>query len=379
MSRVNRVTQTWPWLLLFGAALVLGLASGGGPSADSPIPSIANPGPRGAQVLHTWLVEKGARVQSFAAPLTAIPAGIEVLVIAAPVDREVSQEEVAALEQFVEAGGTLVYFSPRPARAQPAMTRWLALTETTAPLPEVKDAALGDVGGASVAVESTHPALKGVKQLRVSADSVVEAGAPGAVAVAGKALWIQPMGKGEVWIAAGADLLENRRLDLLDNAQLWANFSTRTIAFDELHFAAAKGPGWSANLWASLLQFIFVALLFVAARAPRLGPARPTPTRQHRSTQEYLSSMGGLMRRAGVEAELKLALRDRLRRLMQERLGIPIALGAEEASRQLAAHTGAAPDAWLHLDARLATPGGDFVAAAADAARLEDVVVGRRG
>jgi hypothetical protein len=376
---VSRLRRTWPWALLLTAALLLGLATGGGTPDDSPTPSIANPGPKGAKVLHTWLTERGAQVQTLTEPLTKLPAGLDVVVLAAPIDRQVTGEEVRALEQFVRQGGTLVYLSPRPARLQPRLKKWLGLAETSTALPEVKDTTLGDLGGATIEVTSSSERLRGVKQLRVSADLALELDAPDATQAAGKALWVRPMGSGEVWIAAGADLIENRRLDLLDNLQLWANLPPARIAFDEFHHRAAAPPRWSANLWASFFQVIFIGLLFVAARARRLGPARATPTRQHRSSLEYVASMGGLMRRAGVEGELKLALRDRLRRLMQERLGIPLALGADEASRLLATQTGIATDAWLQLDQRLVNPEADFVAAAAEAARLEDAIVGRKG
>ncbi|MBS1154048.1 MAG: hypothetical protein H6Q89_5746, partial [Myxococcaceae bacterium] len=327
------------------------------------------------RVLHTRHTESGGRVETIAAPLTSLPPGLQALVLAAPIARTVTGEEVKALEKFVREGGTLVYLSPRPARAQPELQRWLALSDAPAPVPG--SALLADLGGRTVDVDSAL--LPGVKQLRVASDTTLEVEAPDAVAIAGKALWVRPMGKGQVWIGAGADLAENRRLDLLDNQQLWANLRPLRIGFDEFHHGEAAAPRWSANLWASLLQFVFLGLLFVAARARRLGPARPTPAREHRSSLEYVRSIGALMRRAGVEGELKLALRDRLRRLMQERLGIAITLGADEASRILAAQTGIAPDAYLRLDQRLSRHGSGFAAAAAEAARIEDAVVGRHG
>ncbi len=368
-----------PWVGLFALALVFGLATGTGAPDDSPTASIGNPGPQGLKVLHTWLAEGGSQVRALTQPLTTLPSGVEVVVIAAPTQRAVTQEEVQALEAFVQQGGTLIYLSPRPARSQPQLQRWLALEDESSRRPELKDAVLDDVGGAQVSVAGSYGVLRGVHQLRVSSDTGLFVNASDAVAVAGHSLWVRPLGQGEVWIAAGADLAENRRLDLLDNLQLWSNLRTKQIAFDEFHFVPPPTPRWSANLWASLVQFIFLGLLFVAARAPRLGPARPTPSSLHRSSLEYVTSMGALMQRAGVEGELKLKLRERLRRLMHERLGISLALSAEEASRMLASHSGVAPEAFLQLDLNLRDDSGPFLVAAQQAARLEDIIVGRMG
>ncbi len=375
---MRRLSGSWRWAALFGAALAVGLVAGTDTKADSPVPSVTNPGPQGAQVLHTWLAETGGKVETISGPLTALPAGVQGVVVAAPTERRVSEEEVAALDGFVEGGGTLIYLSPRPAGLQPLMRDWLSLIDSQVVLPN--DAHLGDLGGTTVDV-GPEPSglLSGIKQLRVLADSGLEVAHPNAVAVAGKALWRIPMGKGQVWVSAGPDLLQNRRLDLHDNLQLWVNLRSLKLGFDEFHHRAAAAPRWSPNLLATLFQFIFVALLFVAARAPRLGPPRPTLARVHRSSLEYVRSMGALMRRAGVENELKLKLRDRLRRLMQERLGIALTIGADEASRMLAQQTHIAPDAFLKLDQRLAGDAGDFVVAAGEAARLEDLIVGRNG
>lgn len=371
---MTALVRAWPWLLLLSAALVFGLAAAGGDTpADSPSPSVTNPGPRGAQVLATWLAESGTPAEVLRGP--EVPPGVHHRVLAGAADRVVTAEEVAGLKRFVERGGTLIYLSTRPARAQPQLAHWLGLTDD-APLPAAKDG-IGDVDGAIAAVTAPHPLLAGVRSLRVSADTGLAVEAAGAEPLAGPALWRVPLGAGEVLVAAGADLIENRRLDLLDNAQLWANVARRHTAIDEYLLAPVPRPAWSANLWAMLLQFVFVALLFVAARAPRLGPPRPALRRAHRSSLEYVASIAGLMQRAHVEPELKAALRTRLRRLMFDRLGIALALPADEASRQLASHTGLPPDAFAGLDRRLA--GGDpFVAVAAEAARLEDTIVGRR-
>ncbi len=357
--------RRWPWIAVLVVALGLGLATNTSTQDDIPIPSVANAGPRGARVLFTWLTETSAEPTRLMQPLTSLPADLDVLVIAAPTAREVTEEEVEAIARFVDHGGTLVYLSPRPPRAQPALSKWLGLEETPALFAD--STMLTDFAGRTVDAK-----LPGVSKLRVAPEKGIAVA--DAEAIAGTSLWR----KGRVWVGAGPDLVENRRLDLLDNLAFWASFRGKRIGFDEFHHGAGPAPRWSANLWATLFQFVFVGLLFVASRARRLGPARPTLERQHRSSLEYVQSMGALMQRAGVEGELKLKLRDRLRRLMQERLGIPMSLSADEASRLLSTHAAIPPDAYARLDLQLGEALGDFVAATAEAARLEDIIVGRK-
>jgi hypothetical protein len=75
------------------------------------------------------------------------------------------------------------------------------------------------------------------------------------------------------------------------------------------------GPALSANLVASLVQLAFCALAFFFVFGARLGPARVTPVEKHRSSLEYVQSMGALSRSAGIESELAAEQLERLKRL----------------------------------------------------------------
>jgi hypothetical protein len=74
--------------------------------------------------------------------------------------------------------------------------------------------------------------------LRVSADKTL-------VVVDGEAvtdrgvLWTRRIGEGRVWLSAGADLAENARLELADNARFWSQLPS-PIAFDETHHRATR-------------------------------------------------------------------------------------------------------------------------------------------
>ena len=306
------------------------------PGSDSPVPSITNPGPRGLAVLATWLKESGGTVISHDAPFTQLPPEARVVVIAAPVGAEIRDDEVAALKRFVEGGGTLVYLRPREA-PQPAINEWLHVhAGEVAPL--VNEPGLQDVSGTTVTVTFAAGLLAGAKHLRLSADRMIHLNDDDdAVPVTSDgAIWWLHRGAGEVWIAAGPDLAENARLELADNALFWAQLATRgPIIFDEFHqhLPASLVP---INLVVTALQAFFLAVLFVWARAPRLGPVRDAPASWHRSSLEYVKAMGALTRNAGVEGELMQALKTDFRRFLREVASVPEAWTWEDADGELA-------------------------------------------
>lgn len=325
-----------------GALLVIALALNWlarKPGDDSPLPSVSNRGPRGAAVLATWLREHGVPVIAHDAPLTSLPPDTRVLVLAAPAFEELRAEEVTALGAFVEGGGTLVYLAPREG-GQPALNRWLEV-KLGAPAPLVNEAGLEDVGGTTVKVTVPASLLAGATTLRLSADRMLEVKARGAVPVTEHgAVWWLRRGRGEVWLGAGADLIENARLEVADNARFWSHLASRgAITFDEYHHYPHAGDV-PINLLVSALQLGFLALLFVWARGSRLGPPRDEPPSQHRSALEYVHAMAALTANARVEDELVVALKHDFRRRLQDELGIATSLGWDDAATELARRAG---------------------------------------
>ena len=128
----------------------------------------------------------------------------------------------------------------------------------------------------------------------------------------------------------------------------------------------------SANLLATLLQFGFCALVFVAARGARLGPPRPAPRTRHRSALEYVRAMALLTQSARVEDELLPGLRRDLRLYLAERLGIPVAVPTFEAAREAERLTGVPAG-----DVELLLTGHDFLAVSKRLAALQARVEGR--
>ena len=106
------------------------------------------------------------------------------------------------------------------------------------------------------------------------------------------------------------------------------------VVFDEYHQyrGATVVP---LNLLVTGLQLGFLALLFVFARASRLGPARDAKLTWHRSSLEYVSAMAALTRNAGVERELVVALKTDFRSMLRDRQGIPLSWSWAEADVEL--------------------------------------------
>jgi hypothetical protein len=359
--------------LLIGALVLLAvLASIGSqePGGDSPLPSASNRGPRGLAVLATWLRGAGVEVVERHERLDVVPPGVRTVVLAEPAAEELREDEVAALRAFVVGGGTLIYLVPRSG-PQPALQQWLPVSAGIIP-PLVTEAGVEDVGGTTVAATLQGGLLRGVRTLRLSADRTLAVLRDDALAVTTHdAVWWVADGAGEVWLSAGADLAENARLELADNARFWANLGARgPVLFSEYHQRRAD-KALPRNLVVSGLQLAFLAALFLWARGARLGPPRDEPGTQPRSAQEHVQAMAALLQNAGVEAELAVALKADFRRRLAEERGIPSSWAWEEADAELARRFRTAPGALLSA---IAHPG--FVPLSRALAALEHQLSG---
>jgi len=374
---VKNVRTLVTFALLVVLALALGLAERQ-EAPESPIPTVENTGARGARALYLFLREAGRPVGTLLDSLETLPKDTRTLVIAAPEGRPVTDAEVLALRTFVGGGGTLVYLSPRElGRHQAALESWLRLDE--GPLLPSTERGLGtdlaDAGGTTVDVWLAPGPLRGLSSLRVSqdrgivvrhADAVPLAGLGGAVV-----LWRRAIEKGEVFVLAGADLVENRRLELLDNVAFWDALSRRgPLVFDEYHHLQAPPPPLSRGIWVFVAQVLTVGLVYAVSRGTRFGAPRPVRLERHRSALEYVRSMGWLMRRAKVEKELLPELDRALRQALQERLGISLTLDDTEAARLLERDGGIPAARYLEAKAELTRLQGQPVVSPSDYARV---------
>ncbi len=382
--------------VLVALALALGLATNQA-TPPSAVPSVDNPGPLGLRALYLYLQETGAPVSPLQEALdgATLTEEVRTVVMAAPVGRTVTQDEVDALRAWVSRGGTFVYLASRDTKVrQQALEDWLHLgkgpllpSEADGLPPEERD-----LTGTTARVWVPGGAARDLTRLRGSLDEGVSVGLPDAVPLAGArgaaVLWRVLQGRGEVYVLAGADLAENRRLELLDNLRFWDALAARgPLVFDEYHHGAgAKPEPPSARaLWVFVAQGLLVGLLYAVSRGTRFGPPRPQLVEKHRSSLEYIHSLGWLARRSKVERELVPELARHLRRLMHERLGISPSLSEDEAARLLE-HTCGLPaadylavreDLVRTLDQGDPRP-TDYARLSRRYAELEAVITGRR-
>jgi hypothetical protein len=332
---------SWRVWVTYGALIAVAVISAlvvGRPPGRSTLPSVGNPAPRGLRALYLYLEETGAQVSSRTEPLTKLT-GQGVLVIAGPTVREISSEEVDALEQFVKDGGTLVYLAPANLASQPAMASWLQLEHG-------KVFHVGGTFDADALAEIVEPigAAAGLHTLSVPATSSLTATAR-AVPIAAQegrvALYLLRLGKGQIWIGSGTALADNEHLEKADNLGLWAQLAALgPIAFDEGHFVPPPPAPMSRALSLFFAQLAVIGLFFLWAIGTRLGPPRTAPNVRHRASREYLDAFAWLTRNANVEPELASALYDGLRRRAHERLGVTLEISDDEAARRIADEIG---------------------------------------
>ena len=334
--------RRWRVGLIYVAVLVLAVVTavwvGRAPTRSS-LPSIENSDGPGLRALYLYLQEIGAKVSSTQAPLTSLPAGGTV-VIAAPAGQEIRDDEVTSLKRFVRNGGTLVYLSSLALSTQPQMKDWLGL--------ELGQSLEGGKGFTLITqVPVTFPvgAAHGLEALTVVADQGLRAG-PEAIPVATQGpgrsvLFVEPLGKGAVWIAASVDLARNDLLEQGENLAFWTQLAAQgPILFDEGHLLPPPVAGMPRGMRIFYWQALALFLLLVWAAGTRLGPARPIPVVRHRASREYLEAFAWLTRRAKVERELVQALYVELRRKLHDRFGVSPEIDDAEASRRVALQTG---------------------------------------
>lgn len=303
------------------------------PGSDSPLPLVENRGPRGLAVLHAWLLASGVEVQTVDSVETALPQGAGTVVLAAPSARELDEAAVARLRTFVEGGGTLVYLVPRQA-PQPLLNAWLDVK--SAPVAPLNDEpGVSDVGGSSAKVLRAHGAARGLRSVRLSADTTITVDSEDALEIVdNRGLWWRAIGRGEVWLSAGPDLAQNARLELADNAKFWAQLPA-PIVFDETQHRAG-GVALPINVLATVVQLLVLAALFIWARGVRLGPPRDATSQPAQSSMDYVRAMATLTRSAKLESELLPRLRVELRAAMQDRAAVPTTWAWPEAARETA-------------------------------------------
>ncbi|MFL5319561.1 MAG: DUF4350 domain-containing protein, partial [Myxococcaceae bacterium] len=345
--------RTWSLygvLLVIAVALAIAAGSNGGKSPSSS-PSVTSHGGGGLAAIYEYL---GDRADSETEPLTSLSKTTHTLVIAAPTARLISAEEVTALDHWIRAGGTLVYLAPREKGSQPELSGWLGLADADRlGIAKTED----DPGGSTARVWAAQGPFTGLRELRVAAARGIRSELGWLLPVAGTdqapvMLWGQ-LGRGQVVVAAGTDVAENRRIELLDNRRLWENLAADApIAFDEFHQTAPEGPPMSFGVLAFVGQALFALAFLTFARGTRLGPPAPEARDRQRPGIEYAKSFAALVRSAHVERELVIDLEKRLKRIAHDRLGVSLSLPDAELAREVERRIDS-PGEWSALSQRI--------------------------
>lgn len=295
---------------------------------EARLPSVELAGPRGAAALHDWLAATGRAPLRVSGPEELPPGAVAVL--AAPLT-PLTAAEVDRLWAHAAAGGLLVVAAGSPG-AQPELERRLRLSRPR----------LGGRGGDRALALAPHPLVAGLTL--ATAGGSVASDLPGALPVAGgpgfAAVVSAPLGRGEILLLAGPDLLENGWLGEGDNLQLWARLAARgPLAFDEGHFAreVPRREPAGGRLLPLVLQLLASAALLLWGLGHRLGAVRPPPAQAARTAADYLASLGALYRSARAEPELAAAAWRAHRLRLQRQAGIPASLPDGQAGERLAA------------------------------------------
>lgn len=230
------------------------------------------------------------------------------------------RSEGLRLLAFVRAGGRLLIGGRYPEETLPAL---LPDTPAWSPGASTRDVPVagGGVRGDSVRGDAVggdavlgYAVLRGVGEVS-SAGEGEWTEAKGARTLlrtgsGGSLLLGRRIGAGELYLLADASPLQNRRLAAADNAQLALNLAGprgRPLVFVESLHGYGPSSGLAAipaRWWLAFAALALAGLLWVLARARRLGPPERTPGSPPPPRAAYVDALALLLRRTGREREL---------------------------------------------------------------------------
>ncbi|CAN5260397.1 DUF4350 domain-containing protein [soil metagenome] len=327
-------------LLLFGAAVLLAVATGGttDESGLGRSATVYDEGPGGTALLRRYLEANGLRTTTLQSDRFVVPAEVDVLFLLG-VTTDIPPQDIDTLREFVERGGTLVIASD--------------LAQTERPLLAAFDVrrAGGSAPPGEHEIHSIVFAAPVVRRLYLDvAGIVLDPGAGGAV-LAGepRAGLIVAVGEGRGRMYAVGSLAPflNGTLPQADNGRLALSLAgitagDRLVAFDEFHHGRRAAPSFAAVLTGSwpgraLLLGGATAFAYLALSGRRLGPPLPLDPRPPRSSLDYVRGFAGLARRSGHGEIARRRIRSDLHQGLARRLGMDPATPFERVVAMLAA------------------------------------------
>jgi len=293
-------------------------------------------------------------------------AGIDTaLVLQDRFDRDAAE----ALQAWVRDGGTLVVADPGSALTPPVTG---AATDEIAADCAVTD--LPEIGRLDVGTSRRY-------EVPAGAETCARSGADAFVVV-------EAVGAGRVVSIGGPALFTNGLLDEADNAVLATALLAPTpdtrSAFLRPALAVGSGDDGLVDLIgtpvrAALAQLLVAFALMALWRARRLGRPVPEPQPVQIEGAELTRAVGRMLTRAHRPDRAAAVLRDRARRDLSGRLGLPLDAPADLVVSVLAERTGLSPAEARRAAIDPVTTDDDLVAVATLLVRIrEEIAHGRR-
>jgi hypothetical protein len=275
------------------------------------------------------------------------------------------REAEAALRSWVEAGGTLLV-------ADPGSTLTPAMASSTPGLREVS---------------CDDPALAAVRQLPMGGtgfaldvpDGATTCATPDGAAV----VVVDGLGSGRIVSLGGPAPLTNRRLDEGDAAvlavALLAPEAGTDVAFLQPELAVGSGDRSLTDLVgtpvrAALAQLGVAFCLVVLWRARRLGRPVAEPQPVQIESAELTAAVGRMLARSRQPGRAAAILRDRARRDLSGRLGLPLDAPADLVVDAITARTGLDPAEARRAATGPVTSDDDLVEVAALLVRIREEI-----
>lgn len=322
------------WLLLLAAVVALGVVGGSGGAGGPPLDPTST-SPQGAKALALLIGRLGPGIDEVTAPPAAGSGGVALVL-----QDQLDPAGDGQLLQWVRTGGTLV-------TADPGLVATFA-----APARLPGPAGLAEITGVLPA-DCSSPAVTGVATIDVGTARVLRT-PPGATgcfnAAPGDAFMvIQPLGRGQLVLLGGADLLTNARLARQDNSVLAANLLAPLPTGPAVQWLLGPRAGsghrslltlMAPRVKEGLVQLLVALVLLALWRGRRLGrPVAETPVVELPGS-ELVVAVGHLLQQAGRRDDAAAILRSTLRRAVYDRLGLPPTAGPDTVADVVAARTG---------------------------------------
>jgi uncharacterized protein DUF4350 len=292
-------------LVVLIALGVLGEALGGGPQGPLSSSYATNAG--GLAAYAELLGREGHPVTQLRTSLTRAQLDPASTVVVLDADALLSSEGRRLLD-FVKAGGRLLIGGRAPQGTLPAVVSNMPAWTSAAGARERPAA-----GRARTLTGVTEVASAGEGGWSLGSDRGFRALLTDG---SGSALLLErSYGRGELDLLADVSPLQNRLLASADNAQLALDLAGgpgRAVSFVEsVHgFGEQRGlAALPARWWLALACLALAGLLWVLARARRLGAPEPTPLNAPLPRSDYVEAIALLLRRTNEPQELASSVR----------------------------------------------------------------------